>query len=213
MRVLTALVIVLAVLGAAAQSPVPITSNPLAAPIEKRGLAVEIRGLARACGHARHAPRKPGRDSGGPSTHQLRPRPAGWAPFRQRLARLLYVLDRNNQPSLYVDVAAVFLNGAYTALAGGFTGFAFHPGFAKNGLLAYTACRARDGRYRRALHPARIHDRGCDPPQRHHRVARDQSRQQHVRGRQARAAARRPCGQQPDASFRASRVQSTLQAG
>ena len=135
MRVLTLLVIVLAVLGAAAQSPVPITTNPLAAPIEKRGLAVEIRDLARL-----------------PDTRGMRPAnqdvtPAGRArinyvrdlPDGRRFVNdsrgLLYVLDRNNQPNLYVDVAAVFPNGAYTALAGGFTGFAFHPEFAKNGLL------------------------------------------------------------------------------
>ena len=135
MRILTTLVIVLAVLGAAAQSPVPITSNPLAAPIEKRGLAVEITDLARL-----------------PDTRGMRPAnqdvtPAGRARinnvrdladgrrFVNDSRGLLYVLDRNNQPSLYVNVAAVFPNGAYTALAGGFTGFAFHPEFAKSGLL------------------------------------------------------------------------------
>ena len=97
MRILTSLVIVLAVLGAAAQSPVPITSNPLAAPIEKRGLAVEITDLAQL-----------------PDTRGMRPAnqdvtPAGRARinnvrdladgrrFVNDSRGLLYVLDRNDQ--------------------------------------------------------------------------------------------------------------------
>ena len=47
MRILLAIAIVSVALGAAAQIPGPITSNPIAAPIEKRGLMVEIKDLAR----------------------------------------------------------------------------------------------------------------------------------------------------------------------
>src|SRR6187401_2728341 len=112
-----------------------ITSNPIPAPIEKRGLVVEIRELTRL-----------------PDTRGVRPadqdvKPAGWArinyvrdlPDGRRFVNdsrgVLYVLDKDNQPAVYADVAAVYPNGAYTALAGGFTGFAFHPEFARNGLF------------------------------------------------------------------------------
>ena len=47
MRILITIVVVSLALGAAPQIPVPITSNPIAAPIEKRGLMVEIKDLAR----------------------------------------------------------------------------------------------------------------------------------------------------------------------
>ena len=135
MRILIAIVIVSAAIGAAAQTSGPITSNPIAAPIEKRGLAVEIRDLARL-----------------PDTRGMRPAnqdttPAGRArinyvrdlPDGRRFVNdsrgLLYVLDGNNHAAVYADIAAVYPNTAYTALAGGFTGFAFHPEFQKNGLL------------------------------------------------------------------------------
>ncbi len=135
MRILIAIVIVSAAIGAAAQTSGPITSNPIAAPIEKRGLAVEIKDLARL-----------------PDTRGMRPAnqdttPAGRArinyvrdlPDGRRFVNdsrgLLYVLDGNNHAAVYADIAAVYPNTAYTALAGGFTGFAFHPEFQKNGLL------------------------------------------------------------------------------
>jgi hypothetical protein len=138
MRILIAIVIVSAALAGAAQSPAPITTNPLPAPIEKRGLSVEIKDVVRL-----------------PDTRGMRPadqdvNPAGRArinyvrdlPDGRRFVNdsrgLLYLLDKNNQPTVYANVAEVYPNGAYTALAGGFTGFAFHPEFAKNGLFYTT---------------------------------------------------------------------------
>src|SRR4029453_10184305 len=135
MRISIAIIIVSVALVAAAQSPAPITTNPLPAPIEKRGLTVEIKDLVRL-----------------PDTRSMRPadqdvNPAGRArinyvrdlPDGRRFVNdsrgLLYVLDQDNQPNVYANVAAVYPNGAYTALAGGFTGFAFHPEFARNGLF------------------------------------------------------------------------------
>jgi hypothetical protein len=135
MRILMTIVIVSLALGAAAQAPGPITSNPIAAPIEKRGLAVEVKDLVRL-----------------PDTRGMRPadqdtNPAGRArinyvrdlPDGRRFVNdsrgILYVLDKDNQPSVYANVAAVYPNGAYTALAGGFTGFAFHPEFSRNGVF------------------------------------------------------------------------------
>src|SRR5437773_9809292 len=111
-----------------------ITSNPIPARIEKRGLAVEIRDVVRL-----------------PDTRGLRPAdqdvsPAGWArvsfvrdlPDGRRFVNdsrgFLYLLDSNNQPHVYADVAKAFPYGIYNRLESGFIGFAFHPEFARNGL-------------------------------------------------------------------------------
>src|SRR5215510_3808182 len=90
-----------------------ITENPISAPIQKRGLAVEVRDVVRL-----------------PDTRGLRPldqdvTPAGWArpnyvrdlPDGRRFVNdsrgRLYLIDRNNQVSTYADVAAVFPFAAY----------------------------------------------------------------------------------------------------
>src|SRR5712691_2461751 len=112
-----------------------VTSNPIPAPIEKRGLAVEIRDLVRL-----------------PDTRGLRPleqdvSPSGWArisfvrdlPDGRRFANdsrgFLYLLDGSNQPHVYADVAAAFPFAVYNRLESGFIGFTFHPEFARNGLF------------------------------------------------------------------------------
>ena len=112
-----------------------ITSNPLPAPIEKRGLAVQIRDLVRL-----------------PDSRGLRPldqdvSPAGWArvsfvrdlPDGRRFANdsrgFLYLLDGTNAPRVYANVAAAFPMAIYNRLESGFIGFAFHPEFARNGLF------------------------------------------------------------------------------
>jgi hypothetical protein len=104
-------------------------------PVEKRGLAVEIRDLTRL-----------------PETRGLRPpdqdvNPSGWArvsfvrdlPDGRRFANdsrgFLYLLDANSKPTVYANVAAVFPHAAYNRLESGFISFAFHPEFAKNGLF------------------------------------------------------------------------------
>ena len=110
-------------------------ANPIPAPVEKRGLMVEISDVVRL-----------------PDTRGMRPAdqdvtPAGWArvsfvrdlPDGRRFANdsrgLLYLLDRNNQPSVYANVAAAFPFAVYNRLESGFIGFDFHPEFAKNGLF------------------------------------------------------------------------------
>ena len=120
---------VAAIFGARAQ----ITDNPLPAPIVKRGLAVEVRDVARL-----------------PETRQLRPveqdvRPTGWArvsfvrdaPDGRRFANdsrgFLYILD-GARTSLYADVGTVFPFAWYARIESGFIGFAFHPEFERNGL-------------------------------------------------------------------------------
>ena len=139
MRTMLSLVaLIAAALGAAraldAQNG-PITSNPIPAPVVKRGITVDIRDVVRL-----------------PDTRGLRPAdedvtPAGWArinyvrelPDGRRFVNdsrgLLYVLDRNNRPTVYANVAAAFPLAIYNRLESGFIGFVFHPDFARNGLF------------------------------------------------------------------------------
>jgi hypothetical protein len=126
--------VALVALAAAGALQAQIT-DPLPARVEKRGLMVEIRDVTRL-----------------PDTRGLRPAsedvaPTAWArvsfvrdlPDGRRFANdsrgLLYLLDRNNQPSVYANVAAVFPRAIYNRLESGFIGFDFHPEFARNGLL------------------------------------------------------------------------------
>lgn len=114
---------------------VPITSNPIPEPIVKRGIAVEVKDLVRL-----------------PDTRGLRPAdqdvaPAAWArvsyvrdsPDGRRFANdsrgFLYLIDSNNQPQVYANVAATFPLSVYGRLESGFIGFVFHPEFATNGLF------------------------------------------------------------------------------
>jgi hypothetical protein len=128
---------VIALLGFVATATVAaqITSNPIPAPIEMRGVAVEIRDVVRL-----------------PETRRMRPpeqdvNPAGWArisflrdlPDGRRFVNdsrgFLYLLDGANRPSVYLDFAALFPHAAYNRLESGFIGFTFHPEFARNGLF------------------------------------------------------------------------------
>src|SRR5258707_2727326 len=130
--VIPLLVVICAAVTPDAQIGQPITSNPIPAPITKRGLTVEIREVARL-----------------PDTRGLRPPdqdvvPAGWArvsfvrdlPDGRRFVNdsrgMLYLLDRNNQPSVYAKVGADFPFAIYTLLESGFIEFDIHPDFALN---------------------------------------------------------------------------------
>jgi len=111
-----------------------ITSNPIPAPIEKRGLAVEIKDVVRL-----------------PDTRMLHPAddvtPAGWArvsyvrdlPDGRRFANdsrgILYRLGSDSRPAVYLDMHARFPRAVYNRLESGFISFAFHPEFARNGLF------------------------------------------------------------------------------
>ena len=114
---------------------VPITSNPIPQPIVKRGIAVEVKDVARL-----------------PDTRGLRPAdkdvaPEAWArvsyvrelPDGRRFANdsrgFLYLIDSNNQPQVYADLAAIFPLTVVNRLESGFIGFVFHPEFATNGLI------------------------------------------------------------------------------
>jgi glucose/sorbosone dehydrogenase len=112
-----------------------ITSNPIPEPIQKRGLAVQIKDLVRL-----------------PDTRGLRPAdqdvsPSGWArisfvrdlPDGRRFVNdsrgFLYLLDASNQPHVYLNVGEAFPLAVYNRLESGFIGFTFHPDFARNGLF------------------------------------------------------------------------------
>jgi hypothetical protein len=134
MRLKVPLVCVLSIAWASIWLHGQITSNPIPAPIEKRGLAVEIKDLVRL-----------------PDTRGMHPgddvNPAGWArvsfvrdlPDGRRFANdsrgILYVLDSSNRPSVYLNFAAEFPRSVYNRLESGFIGFTFHPEFARNGLF------------------------------------------------------------------------------
>jgi hypothetical protein len=134
---LAAVVLLLAVWTATAIRA-QITSNPIPAPIVKRGLAVEVRELVRLP------------DSRGTRPLDQDVSPAGWArvsyvrdlPDGRRFANdsrgFLYVIGSDNQPGVYANVGAVFPNAVYNRLESGFICFVFHPEFARNGLF-YTA--------------------------------------------------------------------------
>ena len=108
MRLKVALVCALSVALASTWIHGQITQNPIPAPIEKRGLAVEIKDLVRL-----------------PDTRGMHPvddvNPAGWArvsfvrdlPDGRRFANdsrgLLYILDASNRPSVYLNFAEAFL--------------------------------------------------------------------------------------------------------
>jgi hypothetical protein len=122
----------------AAAAAVVMVSAQVADPlpnVEKRGLTVRIQDLVRL-----------------PQTRGMRPaeqdvNPSGWArvsfvrdlPDGRRFANdsrgFLYLIDRNNQPHVYLDVAKAFPLAVYNRLESGFIGFTFHPEFATNGLL------------------------------------------------------------------------------
>ena len=110
-------------------------TDPIPAPLEKRGIAIEIRDVVRL-----------------PDTRGMRPisedvNPSGWArisyvrdlPDGRRFVNdsrgFLYQLDRNNQPTVYANMATTFPFAVYNRLESGFIGFAFHPEFARNGLF------------------------------------------------------------------------------
>src|SRR5882724_9049316 len=94
-----------------------ITSNPIPAPVEKRGLAVEITELVRL-----------------PDTRGIRPteqdvNPAGWArinyvrdlPDGRRFANdsrgFLYRIDSSSQPQIYLNFADTFPHAVYNRLS------------------------------------------------------------------------------------------------
>src|SRR5262245_5778736 len=135
MRPRTVLAIVFVLIGTVVALRAQIKSNPLPAPIEKSGIAVEIRDVVR-------LPDTRAMLAAGQDVN-----PAGWArvqfvrdlPDGRRFTNdsrgFLYLLDKENKPTVYANVASVFPFAIYNRLESGFIGFDFHPEFAKNGLF------------------------------------------------------------------------------
>jgi hypothetical protein len=130
MRYIVSSAVAVLALGGAARAQV---ADPLPAPVEKRGLMVEVRDVVRL-----------------PETRRLRPvdqdvTPTGWARasfvrhapdgrlFANDSRGFLYIVE-DGRTSLYADVGAVFPHAHYARLESGFIGFDFHPEFATNGL-------------------------------------------------------------------------------
>jgi hypothetical protein len=128
-------IVTLLAVGTVSAAGEPITSNPIPEPIAKRGIAVQVKDIARL-----------------PDTRALRPADQdvstpGWArinyvrdlPDGRRFANdsrgFLYLVDAQNQPKVYADVGAAFPLSVYNRLSSGFIAFTFHPEFAKNGLF------------------------------------------------------------------------------
>ena len=130
-----------------------ITDDPIPAPVQKRGLAVEIRDVVRL-----------------PDTRGLRPldqdvSPAGWArpnyvrdlPDGRRFVNdsrgRLYQIGANNQVSIYADVAAAFPNAVYNRLVSGFSGFTFRR---LGGFYCFVSCFTCFDSFASACEPGKV---------------------------------------------------------
>ena len=110
--------------------------DPIPEPIIKRGLSVEIREIARLPDTSKLYPANQHR-VGYARINYVRDLPDGRR-FANDTRGFLYLLDRDNQSSLYFDFGALFPLSHYNGLSAGFTGFKFHPEFAQNGLFYTT---------------------------------------------------------------------------
>jgi hypothetical protein len=112
-----------------------ITSNPLPAPVEKRGLMVEIRDFARLPESRGIRPADQDvAQSGYARVSYVRDLPDGRR-FANDSRGVLYLLGPNGQPTVYWNFHVGVPFGVYNRLESGFIGFDFHPEFAKNGLI------------------------------------------------------------------------------
>ncbi|NOT28227.1 MAG: hypothetical protein HOP16_19275 [Acidobacteria bacterium] len=110
-------------------------ANPIPAPVEKRGLQVEIRDVVRLPDTRRVRPADQDATQGGfARVSFVRDLPDGRR-FVNDSRGFLYLLDRNNQPAVYANVGTAFPFAIYNRLESGFIGFDFHPEFARNGLF------------------------------------------------------------------------------
>ena len=109
--------------------------DPIAEPIVKRGLSVEIREIARLPDTSGLYPEDMDR-TGRARISYVRDLADGRR-FVNDSRGFLYLLE-GNQPSQYLDVGAAFPLTFYNSLTGGFVGFDFHPEFDQNGLFYTT---------------------------------------------------------------------------
>ncbi len=112
-----------------------ITTNPLATPIPKRGLSVQVQEYTRL-----------------PDSREIRPKSedvaqSGYArvsfvkdlPDGRRFVNdsrgVMYLIDANRKPQVYWEFHKEVPFGVYNRLESGFISFEFHPEFATNGLI------------------------------------------------------------------------------
>lgn len=126
-----------AVLLASAQALQAQVENPIPEPIVKRGLAVEIREIARLPDTSELDPAYGSAPVGSARVSYVRDLPDGRR-FANDSRGFLYVLDSENEPSLYADAREAFPRSEYGSLESGLVGFEFHPAFAENGLFYTT---------------------------------------------------------------------------
>lgn len=110
-------------------------SDPIPTPIDNQGLRVEIVEIARLPdSRGLHPAAEDVAPNARARVSYVRDLPDGRR-FANDSRGLLYELGEDNEPSLYLDLTAVFPQAAYTDLESGFIGFEFHPAFAQNGLF------------------------------------------------------------------------------
>ena len=135
MRISQPLVSGLLVLASTGAIVAQITSNPLPAAVEKRGIALEVRDVVQLPDTRGLWPiEQDVNPSGVARINFLRDLPDGRR-FVNDSRGFLYLLDRNNKPAVYAEVGKAFPLAVYNRLESGFVAFDFHPEFAKNGLF------------------------------------------------------------------------------
>jgi hypothetical protein len=111
--------------------------NPIPEPLVKRGLAVEIREIARLPDTSALDPSFGEAPVGTARVSYVRDLPDGRR-FANDSRGFLYLLDSDNEPSLYLNIREIFPHTTYQSLESGLIGFEFHPEFAENGLFYTT---------------------------------------------------------------------------
>ena len=140
-------------------------TDPIPAPVEKRGLMVEIRDVVRLPDTRGMRPLDQDVNPAGWARVQLRARPARRPPVRQRLARASCTCSTaNNQPSVYANVARGVPARDLQPAGERLHRLRLPSGVREERPLLHGARRARDGQPRDAqLHPARVHGRRTSP--------------------------------------------------
>ena len=110
-------------------------ADPLPAPVEKKGLMVEIRDVVRLPRTLGLLPADLDAFSGGWARVAFVRDLTDGRRFANDQRGFLYLLHDNAEPTVFADVAAAFPLTIYTVGQSGFAGFGFHPEFAENGLF------------------------------------------------------------------------------
>lgn len=110
-------------------------ADPLPDPVEKRGLAVQIRDVVRLPHTGDYRPADQDRDPGTWARISFVRDLADGRRFANDSRGFLYLINADAKPTLYADVGAAFSHVIYSRNQSGFIGFDFHPDFVSNGLF------------------------------------------------------------------------------